>query len=186
MDFIRRRAICATPWFCSSRIICVNPVAREGGDRSPRRFREIFNNAASKHESRDTAISPLAGEMPTGRGGRELRSCRSAAKCGIESGLMKNNVVQYQSLERIAQHIPSTPSHLPSYLPVLLSWDRMITGIRESRRPMAAGGAVPSGGRSSLSHVPPGLRAFRKDRPMRQPGQKAVTGRVASHTSNTG
>ena len=36
----------------------------------------------------------------------------------------------------------------------------------------------------SLSHVPPGLRALRKKSPMRQPGQKAVTGRVASHTRN--
>jgi hypothetical protein len=35
----------------------------------------------------------------------------------------------------------------------------------------------------TLSHVPPGLRALRKKSPMRQPGQKAVTGRVASHTS---
>ena len=38
----------------------------------------------------------------------------------------------------------------------------------------------------SLSHVPPGLRVFRKERPMRQPGQKAVTGRVASPHIHTG
>jgi hypothetical protein len=30
----------------------------------------LTSNAASKRESRDTAISPLAGEMPTGREGR--------------------------------------------------------------------------------------------------------------------
>ncbi len=47
----------------------VGHLPREGGDRSPRRFPSSVNGA-SKCESDDTAISPLAGEMPTGREGR--------------------------------------------------------------------------------------------------------------------
>ena len=60
-------------------------LPREGGDRSPRRFRVIFNNDASKRESRDAAISPLAGEMPTGRGGRELQSHRFTSQAVTRS-----------------------------------------------------------------------------------------------------
>ena len=47
----------------------VGHLPREGGDRTPRRFPSSFD-VSSKRESRDTAISPLAGEMPTGREGR--------------------------------------------------------------------------------------------------------------------
>ena len=40
------------------------------GEIAHRRFPLLINIAGSKRESRDTAISPLAGEMPTGREGR--------------------------------------------------------------------------------------------------------------------
>jgi hypothetical protein len=89
----------------------------------------------------------------------------------------------------LISHVFLSPTPTASViLSPLLSCDQMITGIRESGRPMAAGDRGIVGGRSSLSHVPPGLREFRKERPMRLPGQKAVTffmlrgGRVASHT----
>jgi hypothetical protein len=47
----------------------VGHLPHEGGDRSRHCFPSSFN-LESKRESRDTAISLLAGEMPTGRGGR--------------------------------------------------------------------------------------------------------------------
>jgi hypothetical protein len=46
----------------------VGHLPREGGDRSRDRFRQLSSLVIG--ESRATAISPLAGEMPTGRGGR--------------------------------------------------------------------------------------------------------------------
>jgi hypothetical protein len=47
----------------------VGHLPREGGDRSRHGFPSSLNGA-SKRESGGTAISPLVGEMPTGRGGR--------------------------------------------------------------------------------------------------------------------
>ena len=89
-------------------------------------------------------------------------------KCGTEiRPLMKNTSVQNQSLvtfPKIISRNLSPPLQHPSYCPALLSWDRMITGIRESGRPMA----VPAGCRGwaeSLSHVPPGLRVLSKEGP---------------------
>jgi hypothetical protein len=47
----------------------VGHLPHKGGDRPRHGFRFSFNGA-SKRESGDAAISPLAGEMLTGRGGR--------------------------------------------------------------------------------------------------------------------
>jgi hypothetical protein len=47
----------------------VGHLPREGGDRPRHGFPSSFKGA-SKREIGDTSISPLAGEMPTGRGGR--------------------------------------------------------------------------------------------------------------------
>jgi hypothetical protein len=67
----------------------------------------------------------------------------------------------------------------PRIIPPLPSWDRMITGVREGGRPMAVLDRGIQVGRSPSAMS---LLAFTRlqKRPMRQPGQKAVTGRVAS------
>ena len=49
----------------------LSDISPAGGEIAHRRFPSSFK-VAGKRESRDTAISPLAGEMPTGREGREL------------------------------------------------------------------------------------------------------------------
>ena len=75
------------------------------------------------------------------------------------------------------------PRVLPHTDPAALMGTGCTTGIRESGRPMAAGCGYP-GGRRPLAMSLLALPRFYRKRPMRQPGQKAVTGRVASHTLN--
>ena len=80
-----------------------------------------------------------------------------AGATGTKFGLMKNSSVQFQRLITIpkinsTQSIP-TPQTARILAP-LLSWDRMITGIREGRRPMAADSSGAGRGRSPLAMSP--------------------------------
>ena len=78
------------------------------------------------------------------------------------------------SEEQNSHSIPH-PANRVTFSP-LLSWDRVYTGIRESRRPMAAHGRGVMRGRSPSAMFPPAPVRERR------PGQKAASGRVASHT----
>jgi hypothetical protein len=58
---------------------------------------------------------------------------------------MKNNPTQYQQLIKyfVDKQLFLSPTPQTAVIfTALLSWDRMITGIRESGRPMAASGSV--------------------------------------------
>jgi hypothetical protein len=89
-------------------------------------------------------------------------------------------VYKYHHVTRFLNYFIPLPS--PALiLSALLSWDRVIN--RHSGEQAAYGSRVWLSRRAeTLSHVPPGLRTLYLKRYMRQPGQKAVTGRVASHT----
>jgi hypothetical protein len=56
----------------------------------------------------------------------------------MKSRFLKNNLSQYQRFNIFPKHILSPTPEPPFIFSALLSWDRMITGIRESGRPMAA------------------------------------------------
>jgi hypothetical protein len=99
------------------------------------------------------------------------------SKTGMETEHLKNNIFRYQCLITFPQQNPSSLTHLPSY------FARCSHGTGCTPAFGRAGGLwqrmaeVSCAGGVSLSHVPPEPLA------RAQPGQKAVTGRVASHTS---
>jgi hypothetical protein len=98
----------------------------------------------------------------------------------MELAALENNFVQYQCLDRKARHTLSNEPRLAAYWPRCSHGDRVIN--RHSGERAAYGSRVWLSRRAeTLSHVPPGLRTLYLKRYMRQPGQKAVTGRVASH-----
>ena len=100
----------------------------------------------------------------------------AALQRGIESHLRKNNSYQYQCLERIVQHIPSSPSHLPSYLPRCSHGDRVINRHSGER---AAYGSAGDGYRRGRSPLAMSLLAFARSYrsvPCASPGKKPLQG----------
>jgi hypothetical protein len=90
------------------------------------------------------------------------------AHTGKESELLKNSSVQYQHLiifQKINITIPIPHPASSRILHALLSWDRMITGIRESRRPMAVLDRGIQGGRSPSAMSPPAFARFERSAP---------------------
>ena len=136
------------------------------GEIAHYRFRQFSNLEIG--ESGDASISPLAGEMPTGRGGRlapNLRIlCPRAAKTRIDPAAQKNTSVANQHLVTFLKLFhPPPPIFLHTVPAALMGPD----DHRHSGERAAYGGHGQrcSWRAETLSHVPPGLRALSKEGP---------------------
>ncbi len=134
-------------------------------------------------------MQPLQNPSPLwgGAGVGAPRSELSGERAGTELWLLKNSFVQFQHLITIPK-INSTisiPLHPSSFiLHLLLSWDRMITGIRESGRPMAALDRGVRGGRSPSTMSLLAFAPFARRAPCASPGKKPRQGVWRAHTQH--
>jgi antitoxin HicB len=92
---------------------------------APRGLEELRLDAEFVEWSAGAVAAEVWGQLvllPTWAGRGESRR-----KWGIESGVLKNNIVQYQLLIIFLEHIPSAIRHFPSYSPRCLTGTRLMT-----------------------------------------------------------